>query len=269
MHRTCFGESIVDPALLCWAGLNRTLNAEWRVRALSLALLAICPSLQHRTLLDFLLQGLWKDGPLGPPGASQLDSSSLHWCLGLLSHRCRTLHSLSWTAWAAPQPIPPTCPGPSGRQLNPVLYQLFQAGECALCPSVQMVDSIDLSINSGLPPPVPVLVLLIAMPWFPAVPAVFSPHLCALTSCLLPEQQYRVVPIAQHRPGSFPSKAACFSLHACAQGRSSYLICVHCPCVPISQGFCLTSPTLCPLSFLVLSSPCLIGQPLSRCFCPI
>lgn len=76
LHRTCFCESIINPGSSCWTGLNRTLDAEWRGRVTSLALLGICPSLQHRTLLDVLSQGplkAWPSRTSGcfPPGQLQ------------------------------------------------------------------------------------------------------------------------------------------------------------------------------------------------------
>lgn len=153
------------------------------------------------------------------------------------------LYSPSWTAWASPQPILPTHPGPFGRPLNPVLYQLLQLEESAPCPSTQMLDSIGLSLLPA------VLCATDCTPLIASYSSSFQSTSLSLSSCLLPEQQCRDVPesstgpcpLPSTGPGAFPARQPCCTLFclACLCSRTcSYLSSVHCPCVPTSQGSC-------------------------------
>lgn len=100
-------------------------------------------------------------------------------------------------------------------------------------------------------------VLRIAALWFPASPAIFSPHPCTYPPVCSPSSSAGAcqteTPSCAHGPAQAwelsQQDSPCSSLRACTQGHSSYLSCVHCSCVPTSQGSCLASPTLCPCHF--------------------
>lgn len=125
-----------------------------------------------------------------------------------------------------------------------MLYQLLQLEESAPCPSMQMLDSIGLSLLPA------VLCAADCTPLIASYSSSFQSTSLSLTSCLLPEQQCRDVPESSTQPcplpstgvGVFPARQLCCTLFFLARLCSrtcSYLSCVHCPCVPTSQGSCL------------------------------
>lgn len=114
-----------------------------------------------------------------------------------------------------------------------MLYQHLQLGEGALCASMQLLDSIGLSINSGLPSGV-----CCATDCSPLIPNYSSsfqstslcPHLLAPQAVVqgCAREQHPAVSIAQHRLGSFPSRAALLHLVL--------------PCKPVPKDIPLMSP---------------------------
>lgn len=130
---------------------------------------------------------------------------------------------------------------------------------------MQMLNSIGLSINSGLPPAV--LCATDCSPLIPSYSSSFqSASLCTHPPVCSPSSGAGTcqteAPSCAHGPAQAwelsqqgTSASPCSSLLACAQGHSSYLSCVRCLCVPTSQGSCLASPTLCPCHFWCKNSP--------------